>query len=85
MRLPRCTVDAHSPTRADGCGVVYRQRDRAKMFALLWQRAAPSAPVAETARGRCAGFIATRCRRCPASRSGEMVLLPAANQEPEHG
>lgn len=30
-----CTVDGVTVTTADGCGVVYRQRDRRKMFALL--------------------------------------------------
>ncbi|MHA7648872.1 glycosyltransferase [Mycobacterium sp. ML4] len=30
-----CTVDGVTVTTADGCGVVYRQRDRAKMFSLL--------------------------------------------------
>ena len=32
-----CTVDGVTVTTADGCGVVYRQRDRAKMFSLLFQ------------------------------------------------
>ncbi|MBO0883252.1 MAG: glycosyltransferase family 2 protein, partial [Mycobacterium sp.] len=32
-----CTVDGATVTTADGRGVVYRQRDRAKMFDLLWQ------------------------------------------------
>jgi len=32
-----CTLDGATVTTADGRGVVYRQRDRAKMFALLWQ------------------------------------------------
>jgi galactofuranosylgalactofuranosylrhamnosyl-N-acetylglucosaminyl-diphospho-decaprenol beta-1,5/1,6-galactofuranosyltransferase len=30
-----CTVDGVTVTTADGCGVVYRQRDRSKMFSLL--------------------------------------------------
>jgi galactofuranosylgalactofuranosylrhamnosyl-N-acetylglucosaminyl-diphospho-decaprenol beta-1,5/1,6-galactofuranosyltransferase len=30
-----CTVDGVTVTTADGCGVVYRQRDRRKMFTLL--------------------------------------------------
>jgi galactofuranosylgalactofuranosylrhamnosyl-N-acetylglucosaminyl-diphospho-decaprenol beta-1,5/1,6-galactofuranosyltransferase len=30
-----CTVDGVTVTTADGAGVVYRQRDRRKMFALL--------------------------------------------------
>src|SRR5271163_4133255 len=30
-----CTVDGATVTTADGCGVVYRQRDRRKMFTLL--------------------------------------------------
>src|SRR6202022_5138759 len=30
-----CTVDGVTVTTADGRGIVYRQRDRAKMFALL--------------------------------------------------
>ena len=30
-----CMVDGVTVTTADGCGVVYRQRDRAKMFSLL--------------------------------------------------
>jgi len=30
-----CTVDGATVTTADGCGVVYRQRDRAKMVSLL--------------------------------------------------
>jgi len=32
-----CTVDGVTVTTADGCGVVYRQRDRRKMFTLLFQ------------------------------------------------
>lgn len=32
-----CTLDGATVTTADGRGVVYRQRDRAKMFSLLWQ------------------------------------------------
>jgi len=32
-----CMVDGVTVTTADGCGVVYRQRDRAKMFSLLLQ------------------------------------------------
>jgi galactofuranosylgalactofuranosylrhamnosyl-N-acetylglucosaminyl-diphospho-decaprenol beta-1,5/1,6-galactofuranosyltransferase len=32
-----CTVDGVTVTTADGCGVVYRQRDRRKMFSLLFQ------------------------------------------------
>ncbi|MGH3636509.1 MAG: glycosyltransferase, partial [Mycobacterium sp.] len=32
-----CTLDGATVTTADGRGTVYRQRDRAKMFALLWQ------------------------------------------------
>ncbi|WP_322858081.1 glycosyltransferase [Mycobacterium europaeum] len=31
-----CTVDGVTVTTADGCGVVYRQRDRRKMFELLF-------------------------------------------------
>ncbi|OHW68394.1 glycosyltransferase [Mycobacterium avium] len=31
-----CTVDGVTVTTADGCGVVYRQRDRRKMFSLLF-------------------------------------------------
>src|SRR6202023_2210229 len=30
-----CTVDGVTVTTADGCGVVYRQRDRQKMISLL--------------------------------------------------
>jgi galactofuranosylgalactofuranosylrhamnosyl-N-acetylglucosaminyl-diphospho-decaprenol beta-1,5/1,6-galactofuranosyltransferase len=32
-----CTVDGVTVTTADGCGVVYRQRDRSKMASLLFQ------------------------------------------------
>ncbi|MGH3530772.1 MAG: glycosyltransferase, partial [Mycobacterium sp.] len=32
-----CTLDGATVTTADGRGTVYRQRDRAKMFGLLWQ------------------------------------------------
>ena len=31
-----CTLDGATVTTADGCGVVYRQRDRRKMFSLLF-------------------------------------------------
>ena len=31
-----CTVDGVTVTTADGCGVVYRQRNRRKMFSLLF-------------------------------------------------
>ena len=32
-----CTLDGATVTTADGRGAVYRQRDRAKMFTLLWE------------------------------------------------
>jgi galactofuranosylgalactofuranosylrhamnosyl-N-acetylglucosaminyl-diphospho-decaprenol beta-1,5/1,6-galactofuranosyltransferase len=32
-----CLLDGATITTADGRGTVYRQRDRAKMFGLLWQ------------------------------------------------
>ena len=41
-----CKVDGVTVTTADGRGVVYRQRDRAKMFELLRAVDAPAAPAA---------------------------------------
>ena len=57
-----CKVDGVTVTTADGRGVVYRQRDRAKMFALLresLQAAGAGSPASSTACARC---TATRCR-----------------------
>ena len=71
-----CTVDGVTVTTADGCGVVYRQRDRRKMFSLLFAVAAPPAPAGQPVRRDAQGRTGTRCRCCPASRSGRRCCCP---------
>ena len=57
-----CKVDGVTVTTADGRGVVYRQRDRAKMFALLrasLRRQRPTGPQVQRDAPAC---TATHCR-----------------------
>ncbi|CAM4390049.1 Galactofuranosyl transferase GlfT2 [Mycobacterium basiliense] len=78
-----CTVDGVTVTTADGCGVVYRQRDRAKMFALLWQSLRRQRQLAR----RFDEMRRAYREALPALSSKEKwetALLPAANQESEH-
>ena len=65
-----CTVDGVTVTTADSRGVVYRQRDRAKMLALVAGVASAPAQAACVASTTCARRTATRSRRCPVSSSG---------------
>ncbi|CKT80550.1 bifunctional UDP-galactofuranosyl transferase GLFT [Mycobacterium tuberculosis] len=79
-----CTVDGATVTTADGCGVVYRQRDRAKMFALLWQSLRRQRQLLkrfEEMRRIYRDALPTLSSK----QKWETALLPAANQEPEHG
>ena len=64
-----CKVDGVTVTTADGRGVVYRQRDRAKMFELLRESVRRQVRLARKF-NRCAGYTGRRCRCSPASRSG---------------
>ncbi|MDT5136275.1 MAG: galactofuranosylgalactofuranosylrhamnosyl-N-acetylglucosaminyl-diphospho-decaprenol [Mycobacterium sp.] len=83
-----CTVDGVTVTTADGGGVVYRQRDRAKMFSLLFQSVRRQRQLARR-------FDEMRKAYRDAlpvlssKQKWEMVLLPAAgaatNHEPRHG
>ena len=65
-----CKVDGVTVTTADGRGVVYRQRDRAKMFALLRESLKRQVQLGRKF-NRCARSTARRCRCCRASRSGK--------------
>lgn len=79
-----CTVDGATVTTADGCGVVYRQRDRAKMFALLWQSLRRQRQLLkrfEEMRRIYRDALPTLSSK----QKWETALLPATNQEPEHG
>ena len=80
-----CKVDGVTVTTADGRGVVFRQRDRAKMFALLRANRCASTcgwPASSTG---CARSTATRCRCSPASRSGRRCCFPRGSESPAHG
>ena len=78
-----CTVDGATVTTADGCGVVYRQRDRRKMFALL---------LASLRRQRLLLSRFDEMRRVyrealpvlSSKQKWETALLPAAGKEPKH-
>lgn len=81
------TVDGATVTTADGCGVVYRQRDRAKMMSLLWQSIRRQRQLAK----RFDEMRRTYRDALPvlsSKQKWETALLPAAasvtNQESEH-
>jgi galactofuranosylgalactofuranosylrhamnosyl-N-acetylglucosaminyl-diphospho-decaprenol beta-1,5/1,6-galactofuranosyltransferase len=83
-----CTVDGVTVTTADGGGVVYRQRDRAKMLSLLFQSVRRQRQLArrfdEMRRAYRDALPVLSSKQ-----KWEMVLLPAAgaatNHEPRHG
>jgi galactofuranosylgalactofuranosylrhamnosyl-N-acetylglucosaminyl-diphospho-decaprenol beta-1,5/1,6-galactofuranosyltransferase len=78
-----CTLDGATVTTADGCGVVYRQRDRRKMFSLLF---------ASLRRQRRLASRFDEMRRAyrdalpvlSSKQKWEAALLPAAGKEPGH-
>ncbi|OBK95675.1 glycosyl transferase [Mycobacterium asiaticum] len=82
-----CTVDGVTVTTADGCGVVYRQRDRAKMLSLLFQSIRRQRKLAR----RFDEMRRVYREALPvlsSKQKWETVLLPsgaAASQEPRHG
>jgi galactofuranosylgalactofuranosylrhamnosyl-N-acetylglucosaminyl-diphospho-decaprenol beta-1,5/1,6-galactofuranosyltransferase len=78
-----CTLDGATVTTADGRGVVYRQRDRAKMFALLWQSVRRQARVAR----RFDQMRKTYREALPtlASKQKWETVLLATEHQPGHG
>ncbi|OBJ89629.1 glycosyltransferase [Mycobacterium asiaticum] len=82
-----CTVDGVTVTTADGCGVVYRQRDRARMLSLLFQSIRRQRKLAR----RFDEMRRVYREALPvlsSKQKWETVLLPsgaAASQEPRHG
>ncbi|MBY0441471.1 MAG: glycosyltransferase [Mycobacteriaceae bacterium] len=77
-------VDGATVTTADGCGVVYRQRDRAMMFSLLWQSLRRQRQLT-----RRFDEMRRRYRDALPLLSGtqqwETVLLSASDYAPKHG
>jgi galactofuranosylgalactofuranosylrhamnosyl-N-acetylglucosaminyl-diphospho-decaprenol beta-1,5/1,6-galactofuranosyltransferase len=82
-----CTVDGATVTTADGCGVVYRQRDRAKMFSLLWQSLRRQRQLARRF-DEMRRVYRDALPVLSSKQKWETALLPAAGppatQEPEH-
>lgn len=82
-----CTVDGVTVTTADGCGVVYRQRDRARMLSLLFQSIRRQRKLTR----RFDEMRRVYREALPvlsSKQKWETVLLPsgaAASQEPRHG
>ncbi|OBJ65184.1 glycosyltransferase [Mycobacterium asiaticum] len=82
-----CTVDGVTVTTADGCGVVYRQRDRARMLSLLFQSIRRQRKLTR----RFDEMRRVYREALPvlsSKQKWETVLLPsgaAAGQEPRHG
>jgi galactofuranosylgalactofuranosylrhamnosyl-N-acetylglucosaminyl-diphospho-decaprenol beta-1,5/1,6-galactofuranosyltransferase len=79
-----CKLDGATVTTADGRGVVYRQRDRAKMFSLMWQSL--------RRQGRLARRFATMRRTyrgalpmLSSKQAWEAVLLPPVDAASGHG
>ncbi|WP_375487831.1 glycosyltransferase [uncultured Mycobacterium sp.] len=79
-----CMLDGATVTTADGRGVVYRQRDRAKMFSLLWQSLRRQHQLAK----RFDEMRRTYREALPvlsSKQKWETVLLPATPKTPAHG
>src|SRR5246500_4096051 len=78
-----CTLDGATVTTADGCGVVYRQRDRRKMFSLLFASLRRQRRLARR-------FAEMRrvCREAlpvlSSKQKWETALLTAADGKPSH-
>jgi galactofuranosylgalactofuranosylrhamnosyl-N-acetylglucosaminyl-diphospho-decaprenol beta-1,5/1,6-galactofuranosyltransferase len=77
-----CTVDGVTVTTADGCGVVYRQRDRQKMFRLLFASLRRQRQLA----GRFDEMRKAYRDALPVLSSKQKweTVLPVAEKEPEH-
>jgi galactofuranosylgalactofuranosylrhamnosyl-N-acetylglucosaminyl-diphospho-decaprenol beta-1,5/1,6-galactofuranosyltransferase len=78
-----CTLDGATVTTADGCGVVYRQRDRRKMFSLLFaslRRQRRLASRFDEMRKVYRGALPVLSSK----QKWEAALLPSAGKEPEH-
>jgi galactofuranosylgalactofuranosylrhamnosyl-N-acetylglucosaminyl-diphospho-decaprenol beta-1,5/1,6-galactofuranosyltransferase len=78
-----CTVDGVTVTTADGCGVVYRQRDRRKMFTLLLKslrRQRRLAASFDEMRRVYRGALPVLSSK----QKWETALLPVARSEPHH-
>jgi galactofuranosylgalactofuranosylrhamnosyl-N-acetylglucosaminyl-diphospho-decaprenol beta-1,5/1,6-galactofuranosyltransferase len=79
-----CTLDGATVTTADGRGVVYRQRDRAKMFALLWQSLRRQRLLL-TRFGQMRRIYREALPVLSSKQKWETVLLPAPHNAPGHG
>ncbi len=64
--------------------MVYRQRDRAKMFALLWQSLRRQRQLLKRFE-EMRRIYRDALPPLSSTQKWETALLPAANQEPEHG
>ncbi|GFG73672.1 glycosyltransferase [Mycobacterium botniense] len=78
-----CTLDGATVTTADGRGVVYRQRDRATMFSLLWQSLRRQRKVASRF-GEMRRIYRDALPVLSSTQKWETVLLPATDKAPEH-
>ena len=78
-----CTLDGATVTTADGRGVVYRQRDRAKMFSLLWQSLRRQRQLASRF-DEMRRIYREALPVLSSKQKWESVLLPAIDKAPEH-
>ncbi|HXA88595.1 MAG TPA: glycosyltransferase [Mycobacterium sp.] len=78
-----CTVDGVTVTTADGCGVVYRQRDRRKMFTLLLKSLRRQRRLAARF-DEMRGVYRAALPVLSSKQKWETALLPAAGNKPEH-
>jgi len=79
-----CTLDGATVTTADGRGVVFRQRDRAKMFTLLWQSLRRLAKVARRF-DEMRWVYRDALPVLSSKQKWETVLLSATDKAPAHG
>ena len=79
-----CKVDGVTVTTADGRGVVFRQRDRAKMFALLRQSMRQHVRLARKF-NRMRKVYRDALPVLSSKQKWETVLLPSGSESPAHG
>ena len=79
-----CKVDGVTVTTADGRGVVFRQRDRAKMFALLRQSMRQHVRLARKF-DRMRKVYRDALPVLSSTQKWETVLLPSGSESPAHG
>lgn len=78
------TLDGATVTTADGRGVVYRQRDRAKMFSLLWQSMRRQGRLARRFNAMRRTYRAA-LPMLSSPNTWEAVLLPSVDDAPGDG